>query len=55
MKFKEYVEGVKKMLEEHPDWGELEMIQLERWDGEEVCLPRYEEHFMSFEDGNIYL
>jgi hypothetical protein len=55
MKFKEYVEGVKKMLEEHPDWGELEMTQVERWEGEDVCLPWHEEPFMSFEDGRIYL
>ena len=55
MKFKEYVKGVKKMLDEHPDWGELEMTQTERWDGEDVCLPWYEEPFMSFEDGRIYL
>ena len=50
MKFKEYVEGVKKMLEENPNWGELEMAQMERWDGEEVCLPWYDD-----EDGKICL
>lgn len=55
MKFKEYADGVKKMLEEHPEWGELEMKQVERWEGEDVCLPWYEEPCMSFEDGNISL
>ena len=39
MKFKEYVDGVNKMLEEHPEYGEMEMEQTERWDGEDVCLP----------------
>ena len=44
MKFKEYVDGVNKMLEEHPELGDLEMKQVERWDDEEVCLPwHYEE------------
>lgn len=27
MKFKEYVEGVNKMLKEHPEYGEMEMGQ----------------------------
>ena len=39
MTFKEYVDGVNKMLEEHPEWGDLEMEQTERWDSENVCLP----------------
>ena len=27
MKFKEYVDGVNKMLEEHPEYGDMEMEQ----------------------------
>ena len=34
MKFKEYVEGINKMLEEHPEYGEMEMEQTERWAGD---------------------
>ena len=48
MKFKEYVEGVNKMLKEHPEYGEMEMEQLERWEGDEVLLPE------RFEDNEYY-
>ena len=40
MTFKEYVDGVNKMLEEHPEYGEMEMEQTERWADEEVTLPQ---------------
>lgn len=39
MKFGEYVDGVNKLLKEHPEWADLEMEQTERWDCEEVRLP----------------
>lgn len=55
MKFKEYVKGINKMLEENPDWGELEMKQAEHYEDEEVCLPDIYNPFMSFDDPVIYL
>lgn len=55
MKFKEYVEKVNKMLEEHPEYGEMEMEQTERWAGEEVILPERIENDEYYNPNIIYI
>lgn len=55
MKFKEYVEGINKMLNDNPELGDLEMEQTERWDDEEVCLPWREEDSKFYDKDKIYL
>ena len=55
MTFKEYVEGANKMLEEHPELGDLEMEQTERWEGEEVRLPLWEENAKYYDSNKVYL
>jgi len=55
MKFKEYVEGVNKMLKEHPEYGEMEMEQTERWAGDEVTLPERFENEKYYKPNIIYL
>ena len=55
MKFKEYVEGVNKMLKEHPEYGEMEMEQTERLADEEVTLPQRFENEKYYDSNIIYL
>lgn len=55
MKFKEYVEGVNKMLKEHPEYGEMEMEQTERWAGDEVLLPERFENEEYYDPNIIYV
>ena len=55
MKFKEYVEGVNKMLKEHPEYAEMEMEQTERWAGDEVLLPERFEDNKYYDPNIIYL
>ena len=55
MKFKEYVEGVNKMLEEHPEYSDMEMEQTERWDDEEVCLPCHKDNDQYYDSNKIYV
>ena len=55
MTFKEYVEGVNKMLEEHPEYGDMEMEQTERWDDEEVCLPWHKDDDKYYRSDKIYV
>jgi hypothetical protein len=55
MTFKEYVEGVNKMLEKNPELGNLEMEQTERLDNEEVRLPLHEENSKYYDSNKIYL
>ena len=39
MTFREYVEGVINLLKEHPEWGDMPMMTIEKWEGDEVTLP----------------
>lgn len=55
MTFQEYVDGINKMAEEHPEYLELEMYQIERWDGDAVGLPEIAYPFMSFEEPKIII
>ena len=55
MKFREYVEGVNKMLEEHPEYGEMEMKQIEKWEGDEVTLPERIEDNKYYNPNIIYI
>ena len=55
MKFKEYVEGVNQMLKDNPEYGEMEMEQVDRWEGEEVTLPWRHEDSKYYDPNKIYL
>lgn len=55
MRFEEYVDRINKMLEEHPEYGKMEMEQTERWNGEEVTLPRRVEDDEYYDPNIIYL
>lgn len=55
MTFKEYVDGINKMAEEHPECLEMEMCQMEHWDDEEVSLPEVHYPYMSLEDPKVYI
>lgn len=39
MTFREYVEGCVKLLKEHPEWGDMPMMTIETWEGDDVTLP----------------
>lgn len=39
MTFKEYVDGVINLLKEHPEWGDMPMMTVEKWEGDDVTLP----------------
>lgn len=55
MTFKEYVEGVNKMLKDNPELGNLEMEQTERWEEEEVRLPLWVENDKYLDSNKVYL
>lgn len=55
MTFKEYADGVNKMLEEHPEYSDMEMEQTERWDGEDVRLPLHEDNAKYYSSNKIYV